>query len=94
MTNISKIFAVLAISTAITSPALAEGLGVQILRGTGIITKEQGEMVDGAHDQFKQANPSYGQWEEDLTNRTRENLGLKPHCTPVYDRYGNQRGCV
>lgn len=94
MKTVTKFALGLAVAASLSSSAYAGGFLTDIGRATGVITKEQAETLDGLHDRFKQANPSYGQWEEETTNRTRENLGLQPHCTPVYDRYGNEKGCM
>lgn len=65
------------------------GDGIEILcGGCGA-----GRALDAVNEKAKQANPEYGRWEEDLTNRVRKNFGLQPHCEPLYDRYGKQVSC-
>jgi hypothetical protein len=53
-----------------------------------------GTALDGAHRDFKHANPTYAQQEEQFTNDVRGQIGLAPHCTDIYDQYGNHRGCI
>jgi hypothetical protein len=50
--------------------------------------------ADEAHRRFKNANPTYAQQEEQFTNGVRGQIGLAPHCTDVFDKYGNHLGCM
>lgn len=54
---------------------------------------EAARLADEAHRQFKQANPSYGKWEEQLTNDVRRELSLQEHCEPLYNKWGEEVGC-
>lgn len=52
-----------------------------------------GTFLDEIHRGIKHANPSYGQWEEGVTNQFREDIGLQPHCEPFFNKWGEEVGC-
>jgi len=83
----------MASSLAIVSSSVsAGGIGgmfvASLCGGCGV-----GEFLDDVHHGVKQANPQYGKWEEESTNNVREDIGLQPHCQPVYNKWGEEVGC-
>ncbi|WP_299508087.1 hypothetical protein [uncultured Roseobacter sp.] len=58
-----------------------------------VVAPGVGTQLDEAHRGFKHANPKYGKAEEKLTNDVRRNLGLKEHCEPLFNKYGEQVAC-
>ena len=88
----SLIAAVIPLAVAIgSSPAVAGGLFGDAIN---VFVPGAGTYLDERHHEFKMANPSYGQWEEQTTNNVRSRVGLRPHCTDIYDKWGNHRGCM
>ncbi len=99
--GVSKIAAAVLVATTLTTaPALAFNIG-GLFDGRGgvigdianVIAPGSGDFLDGAHDGFKKANPNYGKWEENFTNSVRRDLGLKEHCEPLYNKWGEQVAC-
>lgn len=52
-----------------------------------------GKALDKKHREIKHNNPGYGKAEEKLTNNVRKSLGLKPHCEPLYNKWGDEVSC-
>lgn len=90
---VAAFFGSILLVSAMASTASAGGLLADLGRATGVLTREQASALDDLHDQYKQHDPGYAGFEEDLTNRTRKNIGLAPHCDPIFDKRGNQIGC-
>lgn len=88
---VSIVISGLILGSVVVSNASAGGLFADIFIRP--ISPEAADFVDQAHDEYKRANPNYGQWEEQTTNQFREDIGLQPHCAELFDKWGNSVGC-